>query len=93
MISTLPQSRVKQIRDAALARAGYTAQLFKSPRTRRAVLARGHVYALMRAYDGADCPALTLQQIARACDQAGHTSLLYPLKLFTRQHGECLPWR
>jgi len=92
MISTLPRSYVTKIRDAALARAGYSAQIFRAPRTHRATVARGHVFALMRAHHDMDCPALTLQQIALACGQAGHTSLLYPMRLYTKLHGDVAPW-
>jgi hypothetical protein len=77
---------------AALRRAGLDREILSSPQTHENVIARGKIYALMRAHTSPKCARLPWGEIARVCGLNNRPSIYWPLKRFEELNGAVSSW-
>ena len=83
----LRSSLALRVRDEVLDRLGLDHSILNAPRTRGNTLARGALYASMRAFRGPAGSSLSMQEIAEACDREHHTALYWPIQQFEISAG------
>jgi hypothetical protein len=77
---------------ASLRRAGLDREILSSSQTHENIIARGRIYALMRAHTSPKCLRLSWGEIARVCGLANRPSIYWPLKRFEESNGSVSSW-